>query len=57
MTWDLCRHPELRETIIFMVSADFIEPIFLWSGGDYFLSKYGSTLEDLAQVAVEYLRH
>jgi CheY-like chemotaxis protein len=57
MTWDLCRRPELRETIIFMLTADFIEPIFLWSGGDCFLSKQESKLNDLAAVILEYLHH
>ena len=57
MTWDLCRKPELRETVIFMLTADFNEPIFLWSGGDCFLSKQKSTLNDLAEVVLEYLHH
>lgn len=39
MTWDICRLPALRETILIMLTADEIEPIFLWQGGDIFLSK------------------
>lgn len=39
MTWDICRIYELRETLIFMLTADELEPIFLWQGGDVFLSK------------------
>ncbi len=39
MTWDLCRNPELRETILIMLTADEVEPIFLWHGGDFFLNK------------------
>ena len=39
MTWDLCRTSELRETILIMLTADEVEPIFLWQGGDYFLNK------------------
>ena len=39
MTWDLCRTPELRETILIMLTADELEPIFLWQGGDFFLNK------------------
>lgn len=39
MTWDLCRNPKLRETILIMLTADEVEPIFLWQGGDYFLNK------------------
>jgi len=38
-TWDLCRNQELRDTLIFMVTADFLEPIFLWSGGDEYFHK------------------
>jgi len=54
MTWDLCRRPELRETIIFMWTADFVEPQFLWNGGDCFLSKVIAELRDLANVVMEY---
>ena len=57
MTWALCRSTELRESVIFMLSADFIEPIFLWNGGDCFLSKFNATVEDLVRVAIEYLHH
>jgi CheY-like chemotaxis protein len=39
MTWDICRIRELRETLLFMLTADELEPIFLWYGGDVFLSK------------------
>ena len=57
LTWDICRILELRETVIFMLTADFIEPIFLWNGGDYFLSKSRLGLEELIMVANEYLHH
>ena len=57
MTWALCRSTELRESVIFMLSADFIDPIFLWNGGDCFLSKFNATVEDLVRVAIEYLHH
>ncbi len=40
MTWDICRIYELREALLFMLTADELEPIFLWYGGDVFLSKY-----------------
>ncbi|MFZ0533804.1 MAG: hypothetical protein WAM09_11540, partial [Anaerolineales bacterium] len=56
MTWDICRLPELRETIIIMLTADEIEPIFLWQGGDFYLSKMhfgGAMLEMILQ---EYMR-
>jgi CheY-like chemotaxis protein len=39
MTWDLCRNKTLRETLIFMITADYLEPAFLWSGGDAFFQK------------------
>jgi CheY-like chemotaxis protein len=39
MTWDLCRLQQLRETLIFMVTADELESVFLWSGGDDFFTK------------------
>ena len=40
MTWDICCLQELRETLLFMLTADELEPIFLWHGGDVFLSKH-----------------
>jgi CheY-like chemotaxis protein len=57
MTWDICRHLELRETILFMLTADFVEPVFLWQGGDFFLSKFKTQLADIAQIVNEYLHH
>lgn len=57
LTWDICRHHELRETVIFMLTADAVEGVFLWSGGDYFLSKYRFSVDELVQVANEYLHH
>ena len=57
LTWDLCRIPELRETTIFMLTADSMEAIFLWNGGDYFLSKLQFNIDELVQVANEYLHH
>lgn len=57
MTWDICRQPNLRETIIFMLTADQVEPIFLWNGGDYLLHKGSSSLDDLLQVVFEFFRH
>jgi CheY-like chemotaxis protein len=56
MTWDICRRPELRDTLIFMLTADLVEPIFLWNGGDFFLSKAEATVEDLTGLAIQYLR-
>jgi CheY-like chemotaxis protein len=55
LTWELSRVAELRETVLFMFTADFLEPIFLWSGGDYFLSKFGHGLNEIAEVVAEYL--
>jgi CheY-like chemotaxis protein len=57
LTWDLCRRTDLRETVIFMLSADHVEPIFLWSGGDYYLLKLSANLEELVHAVVEYLHH
>jgi CheY-like chemotaxis protein len=57
LTWDICRHPDLRETIIFMLTADRVEPIFLWNGGDYFLWKFTARLEKIMRVVMEYLHH
>ena len=57
MTWDICRQTKLRETIIIMISSDFVEPIFIWSGGDYYISKRTITKENLGKVIVEYLNH
>jgi len=39
ITWDLCRRAELRDTLFFMVTADNVEPIFIWSGGDEYFQK------------------
>jgi DNA-binding response OmpR family regulator len=39
MTWDLCRRPELRETVLFMFTKDDVEVAFLWNGGDRFMRK------------------
>jgi len=57
LTWQLSRMQELRETVVFMVTADAVEPFFLWSGGDYFLPKASNALTDLAKVVNEYLHH
>ena len=56
MTWDICRNPELRETIIIMLTADEIEPIFIWSGGDYFLNKFRFGGAMLAEAVEQYMR-
>ena len=55
MTWDICRTPELRETIIIMRTADFVEPVFLWYGGDFFLSKDIGDPEQILSPVHEYL--
>jgi DNA-binding response OmpR family regulator len=57
LTWDICRRTDLRETVIFMLSADQVEPAFLWSGGDYFLLKHRANLEEMMRAVVEYLHH
>ena len=40
-----------------MLTADSMEAIFLWNGGDYFLSKLQFNIDELVQVANEYLHH
>jgi CheY-like chemotaxis protein len=56
MTWDICRLPELRETLLIMLSADEIEPTFLWQGGDYYLSKLHFGGAYLGNLLNEYMR-
>ncbi len=56
MTWDLCRNPNLRETILFMLSSDEAEPIFIWSGGDFFFNKRRFMGEKFAEAFLDYLR-
>jgi CheY-like chemotaxis protein len=53
MTWDLCRNPQLRETVVFMHTADLVEIAFLWNGGDWFIRKLAR--EDLGKQVAEYL--
>ena len=55
LTLELARKAELQDTVLFMLTADFIEPIFLWNGGDYFLSKFGHGLNNIAEVVEAYL--
>ena len=55
MTWDICRKAALRETILFMLTMDEVEPAFLWSGGDYFLSKKRFSMKKLVQLIQEYM--
>jgi CheY-like chemotaxis protein len=56
MTWDICRRPELRETLLFMLTADEVEPIFLWQGGDIFLSKMRLGAEMLGGIIQAFLQ-
>jgi len=53
LTWDMCRTPELRETLLLMHTADLVEVAFLWNGGDWFISKLAR--EDAGARIVEYL--
>jgi hypothetical protein len=61
LAYDVSRIPELKETIIFMLTADFIEPVFLWNGGDCFLSKFRTRsrnpIQFLANLVNEYMHH
>ncbi len=56
MTWDICRLQELRETLLFMLTADELEPIFLWYGGDVFLSKHRFGAEMLGGIIQEFMQ-
>ena len=57
MTWDICGIPDLREMTIFMITADWIEPVFLWYGGDLFLHKLSSGLKKIYAEIHEYMLH
>jgi CheY-like chemotaxis protein len=57
LTREFSKRSELRETVLFMLTGDFIEPIFLWSGGDYFLSKNNCGLKDIGEAVTSYLRY
>lgn len=57
LTWDICRMWNLQETVLFMLTADFIEPVFLWNGGDYFLTKFEHPHGKLAEAVNEHLHH
>jgi CheY-like chemotaxis protein len=57
LTWDICRTWHLQDTVLFMLTADFIEPVFLWNGGDFFLSKFEHPHGKLAEAVNEYLHH
>lgn len=55
MTWDICKNPVLRETILIMLTADEVEPMFLWQGGDFFLNKHRLGGARLGQVLEMYM--
>jgi len=55
MTQRLASAPGHRETIVFMMSADFVEGAFLWNGGDRYLPKIGPTLVPLVSSIEDYL--
>ncbi len=55
MTWDICRNLNLSETIIVILTDDYIEPIFLWLGGDYYISKQTLRRGQVETVVEEYL--
>lgn len=39
MTWDIARDPHLDKSTIVMLTADQLEAIFTWNGGDFFFNK------------------
>ncbi len=53
MAWDICRRPELREVVLFMLSADAVEIAFLWNGGDWYVRK--GELANPAKPVIDYL--
>jgi len=55
MTQRLSSAPGQRETIVFMMSADFVEGAFLWNGGDVYLPKTGPALQPLVSALEDYL--
>jgi len=55
MTWDISRNPNLSETIVIILTDDYIEPIFLWSGGDYYISKHTLRRGQVETIVEEYL--
>lgn len=57
LTQDISKIRDLQDTAVFMLTMDFVEPVFLWYGGDCFLSKSLHSLEKLAEVVNEYLHH
>lgn len=57
LTQQISRSKHLENCVLFMLTADFIEPVFLWSGGDYFLWKGGARREGIMEAVNEYLHH
>ena len=55
MTEALAADPALSETLLFMVSADPVEGLFLWNGGDAFVHKVTASLRRLERYLSEYL--
>lgn len=56
VTEAISRDPTLRESILLMLSADFLDGVFLWHGGDCFIHKILAGLGQLQAVAAEYLQ-
>jgi CheY-like chemotaxis protein len=55
MTQDICRLAGLSDVPVFMVTADRVEPVFLWEGGDWFFPK--SDLRTLRPVLVNFCKY
>ena len=53
MTWDICRHPALREVVLFMLTGDYVELAFLWNGGDWYIRK--GEIANPAKPVLDYL--
>lgn len=56
VTEAVSRDPQLRETILLMSSADPLDGVFLWHGGDCYTHKVFGGVRMLRAVADEYLR-
>lgn len=56
MTWDLCRQSDLREMVTVMISPTYLEPVFLWQGGDIFLQSHDPANPLLLDLLKEYVK-
>jgi len=55
MTTKICSNNQLKEIVLFMLTADPVDAAFLWHGGDYYLRKGPVALVALAYHVHHYL--